>query len=334
LVISMGAPKGGSGAAMRIKLAASLFVCVAFMVGSGEAQPRAHTGPVPAKPSIDGNWRVNFILPMEATPATQQLVVSEEDAKAVAAVAGAALSDEFAKTLDPELPMLVPLSDGLAIVRGERHTRAVVQPADGKLPYTAAARKESEGPPPDGSSDNPEQRPNAERCLVGQGQPPLSSFTLDSQIQIVRTRDHVVIHVEYGEDVRIVRLNVGHAPRVLWSRLGDSIGHWEGDTLVIETVGQPDADRHRIAPTLIVPGDATVIERLTPISDRELLYQFTVIDPKIYAGPWLGEFSWFRTDKPMYEHACHEGNYSLPNILAGARHEEALAKAAAAASTR
>jgi hypothetical protein len=143
-----------------------------------------------------------------------------------------------------------------------------------------------------------------------------------------------VIHSEYGDDVRIVPLNKAHAPKVLWSRLGDSVGHWEGHTLVIETLGMPDADRIRIAPTLLVPGAATVIERLTPISERELLYQFTVVDPKTYAAPWLGEFSWFRTDKPMYESACHEGNYSLPNVLAGARHEEAVAKSAAVAVAR
>jgi len=319
---------------MRIMLAASLLACAASIAGTAEGQPRERTSSTRATPSIEGNWRVNFILPMEATPTTPQLVVSESDAKAVAAVAGAALADEFAKTLDPELPMLVAHSDGLAIVRGQRRTRAVVQPADGKLPYTAAARKEAAGPPPDGSSDNPEQRPNAERCLVGQGQAPLSSFALDSHIQIVRTRDHVVIHSEYGDDVRIVPLNNAHAPKVLWSRLGDSIGHWEGRTLVIETFGLPDADRVRLAPTLLVPGEATVIERLTPISDRELLYQFTVVDSKTYAAPWLGEFSWFRTDKPMYESACHEGNYSLPNVLAGARHEEAVAKSAAAVAAR
>jgi len=324
----------GTGDVMRIMLAASLLVCAAAFAVTADCQPRKPVGPARANPSVEGNWRVNFIMPMEATPATPDLVVSEKDAKAVAAAAGAALSDEFAKTLDPELPILVTQSDGLPIVRGQRRTRAVVQPTDGKLPYTAAARKEAGAPPPGGSYDNPEQRPNAERCLVGQGQPPLSSFALDSQIQIIRTRDHVVIHSEYGDDVRIVPLDRGHAPRVLWSRLGDSIGHWEGATLVIETVGMPDADRIRIAPTLIVPGDAKVIERLTPVSDRELLYQFTVVDPKTYAGPWLGEFSWFRTDKPIYEHACHEGNYSLPNVLAGARHEEAVARAAAAVVAR
>ncbi|MFL5297731.1 MAG: hypothetical protein ACJ798_15245 [Phenylobacterium sp.] len=315
---------------MKLTLLAPLLACAALVAGAAQAQPRAHPGHHAPRPTIEGDWRVNIILPMESTPATPELVVSEERAKAVAAIAGKALADEFAAMLDPELPMLVPLSDGLATVRGQRRTRAVVLPADGKLPYSAAARKELAGPPPDTPLDSYEQRSNAERCLVGQGQPPLSSFLLDSQMHILSTPGYVVIHVEYGDDVRIVPLTATHAPKVFWSPLGDSIAHWERGTLVIETVGMPDADRFHIAPNLIVPGDATVIERLTPISDRELLYQFTVIDPKTFTAPWLGEFSWFRTDKRMYESACHEGNYSLPNILAGARHEEAVARAATA----
>jgi hypothetical protein len=314
---------------MRNKLAASVIACALAVAATAEGRPHAHAGP--ARPSLEGMWRVNFILPMESTPATPQLVVSEKDQKAVAAVAGAAMAEMFIKGLDPEFPMLVTQSDGLAIVRGQRRTRAVVQPADGKLPYTAAVRKELDGPPPPDIADNPEQRPNGERCLVGSGQPPLSSFALDSQIQIVRTREQVVIHSEYSDDVRVVALSKTHAPTQTWTRMGDSIGHWEGRTLVIETIGMPDADRVHIGPILVVPGAATVIERLTPISDKELLYQFTVVDPKAYAAPWLGEFSWFRTDKLIYESACHEGNHSLPNILAGARYEEAVARAAAGA---
>lgn len=300
-------------------------LALALIAGSAGAKP--HPAPKVEAPSIEGYWRVNFILPMEAPPGVAKLIVSEEEAKAVAAVAGKAMSDEFAKMLDPELPMLVPQSDGLPIVRGQRRTRAVVIPADGKLPYTDAARKELAGPPPPDLMDNPEQRNNAERCLVGQGQPPLSSFALDSQIQILSTPDHLVIHVEYGDDVRIIPLTRTHAPQRLWSRLGDSIAHWEGKTLVIETIGMPDGDRFHIAPTLLVPGDSIVIEKLTPISDRELLYQFTVIDPKVYSAPWLGEFSWFRTDKQIYESACHEGNYALRNILSGARSKDRPAAA-------
>jgi hypothetical protein len=285
------------------------------------------------RPDIEGNWRVNFLLPMEASATTgPKLAVSEQEAKGIGAAFGKAMSDEFAASLDPEVPMLVTQSDGLPIVRGQRRTRAVVLPADGKLPYSAAVRKELTTQGPDIPTDNPEQRPNAERCLVGQGQPPLSSFALDSHIQIVRTPGYVVIHVEYGDDVRIIPLTRTHAPKVLWSRLGDSIGHWEGRTFVVETIGMPDADRFHIAPNLIVPGDGKVIERLKPLSGRELLYQFTIIDPKTYTAPWLGEFSWFRTDKRMFESACHEGNHSLPNILSGARHQEAVARAKVAAA--
>jgi hypothetical protein len=319
--------------AMTTGLAASL-LALAVGVGVGGSalgQPHAPGRPAAAKPSLDGNWRVNFTLAMEAPPSTPDLIVSEKDAKLVAAAVGKAMSDQFAAGLDPELPELVLHSDGLPIVRGQRRTRAVILPADGKLPYTAAARKESMSEPPAGANANPEERPNAERCLVGSGQPPLTSFALDSQMQIISTLGEVVIHTEYGDDVRIVRLTNAHTPPAMWTRMGDSIGHWEGATLVIETVGQPDADRDRIAPFLIVPGEATVIERLTPISNRELLYQFTVVAPKAYAAPWMGEFSWFRTAKPMYESACHEGNYALPNVLAGARHEAALARATVAA---
>src|SRR5436190_2240007 len=151
--------------AMKFIPVASLLVCAACISGAVGAQPRAYPGPHRARPSIEGDWRVNIVLP-----------------------------------------------------------------ADGKLPYTAAARKELAGPPSSEPLDNPEQRSNAERCLVGQGQPPLSSFLLDSQIQILRTRDHVVIHVEYGDDVRIIRLTKKHGPKMFWSPLGDSIAHWERET--------------------------------------------------------------------------------------------------------
>ncbi len=144
-----------------------------------------------------------------------------------------------------------------------------------------------------------------------------------NRLQILQTREYVVIHTEYGDDVRIVPFTNMHAPTVFQGQLGDSIARWDGNALVIETIGLPDGSRRRSFPTLLVPGESKVIERLTRISNSELLYQFTVIDPKTFAAPWLGEFSWYRTRQPIYESACHEGNYSLPGILAGARREEA-----------
>jgi hypothetical protein len=297
------------------------------------AAPHTDTRPAPPRQSLDGVWGSNFIMPLEATPATPNLIASEAEAKAIAAAVGGAISNAIA--LDPEVPWLVRNSMGLPIVRGQRRTRLIVQPLDGQAPYTAAARKEVEAGPRNAPRDNPEQRPSAERCLVGGGQAPMTALSFaGALLQILVTRDNVVLHTAFGGDVRIVPLTVTHGPKALASRLGDSIGHWEGPTLVIETVGLPDADRFRLFPFLIVSGDAKVIERLTPISDRELLYQFTVIDPKTYTAPWLAEFSWFRTDRPLLEYACHEGNYSLPDILAGARYEEAAAKTAAASGAR
>ncbi len=310
---------------MRTRISAGVALCAAAIACAAAAGP----APKGQRPTLEGTWTANFVLVMEAPDKTPDLVVSASQAKLVAAAEEKAMSDFFSMALDPEVPDLMAKVEGLPVVRGQFRTRALVQPAGGKLPYTPAARKEvdsTEAPPE--VLDNPEQRPNGERCLVGLGQPPIASFNFENVLQLIRTRDSVAIHTEYGDDLRVVPITDKHGPKALWGRMGDSIGRWEGDTLVVETVGQPDDDRFRLAPFLIVSGEAIVVERFSPVSDRELLYQFTVIDPKVFTAPWMAEFSWYRTTRPMYEHACHEGNYSLPNILAGARHEEAVRAAA------
>lgn len=314
-----------------------LFAAIALQASSALGSPpapkphmfRARTAL--GQPNLEGMWSANFLLTFEAQKDAPTLTLPEPQAKALGAARAKRVAAEFEHFLDPETPAQMQTIDGLPIVRGERRTRLVTLPADGRLPYTAAARAElakQSGPDP---ADNPEERPNSERCLVGDGQPPLTSFTFGDQLQILQTRDHVVIHTEYGDDLRVIPFTDRHRPALFRSRLGDSIARWEGATLVIETVRLPDSDRSHFYPTLLVPGEATVVERLTRVSARELLYQFTVIDPKVYSATWSGEFSWYATDKPMYEHACHEGNYSLSGILAGARHDEAVAKAKASA---
>ncbi len=276
------------------------------------------------QPDLEGMWSANFLLAFETSADASGLVVSEAEARRLAA-SRAKEVDAFFGKLDPEVPTLLIGVDGLPLVRGERRTRLVTEPSDGRLPYTAAARKELENGPGEPKFDNPEDRPTTERCLVGDGQPPFTTLTFGDQLQILQTRDHVVLHSEYGDDIRVIPFAKKHRPEVFRSLLGDSIAHWEGNTLVIETIRLPDADRYRLLPALIVSGDSTVVERLTRVSGRELLYQFTVIDPKVFSGPWSAEFSWYATDKRMFEHACHEGNYSLSGILGGARHDEAIA---------
>ncbi len=216
------------------------------------------------------------------------------------------------------------------MVRGQYRTRQVVEPADGMLPLTRgmrrqlgfieqALRTQAEPPFP---KDGPEVRPNWERCVVGWGQPPIASTGDINPRQIVQTKDAVVILTEYGPDLRIIPFTDKHGPLLQASALGDAIARWDGETLVIETVGLPAKDTLRPFPTLFVPPTAKVIERYTRVSKTELLYQYTVVDPSVYTAPWLAEYSLFATSRPIYEFACHEGNYSLPNILAGARQQE------------
>jgi len=289
------------------------------------------------QPDLQGVWNTHFILPMEASPDMPSLTLPEAEAAAYARKLSAEAGKLAIFAQDPEVAEI--RSDesrsSLAIVRGQRRTRQVVQPADGMLPLTRGARGQmrfieqalrTQAEPPF-SKDDPEVRPNWERCVVGWGQPPVVSTGDINPRQIVQTKDAVVILSEYGPDLRIIPFTDKHGPLLQASALGDAIAHWEGDTLVIETIGMPAKDAIRPFPTLFVPASAKVIERYTRVSRTELLYQYTVIDPSIYTGPWLAEYSLFASPRPLYEFACHEGNYSLPNILAGARQQERQSQA-------
>jgi hypothetical protein len=315
-----------------------LFGLAAWVVGFAAAATAAPAAKPAHKPSIEGLWAHNYILVFESPANAPGLVVTgDAEAKTIAATEIKQTSEFFIQGLDPEVPALLAQSDGLPVVRGERRSRILVEPADGKLPYRPQVRAQLSGPPPPdppNAFDDPERRPNAERCLVGIGQPPLSSLSFAWVLQILKTPGAVAIHAEYGDDVRVVPITDKHGPKTFISRLGDSIGHWEDDTLVVETIGMPAGDSFRLAPMVLISEAAVVTERFTPVSDKELLYQFTVNDPKLYTAPWRAEFSWHRTKKQMYEHACHEGNYSLSDELAGARYLERTAKAATAAGTR
>ncbi len=273
-------------------------------------------------PSIEGVWMSNFVLPLEASPRTPMLVVPEAAAKQIALGYAKGVGDALDKQLDPEVPETMRNVEGLPVVRGERRTRAVVIPASGMLPYTAEAQAEMKRGNGMGGLDNIEERPNWERCVRSLGQPPVFPIGSGNPREFVQRPDQIVIHTEYGDEARIIPFTDKHQPKMFWGLLGDSIARWEGNTLVIETIGLPDKDRIRLFPTYIVSGESKVIERYTRLSQDELLYQFTVIDPKVYSAPWLGEFSIYKSNKRLFEHACHEGNYSVPNILRAARVKE------------
>ncbi|NQX88879.1 MAG: hypothetical protein HRT77_09455, partial [Halioglobus sp.] len=166
-----------------------------------------------------------------------------------------------------------------------------------------------------------------ERCIVGFGStggPPMLPVLYNNHYQFVQTPDEVLILVEMNHNVRTIRLDDKPLPHAVKPWLGDSIGHWDGDTLVVRTSQfHPQQNlRAAIKHQLYMTTDSMVEERFTRINAHEILYQFTVTDASIYTQPWRGELMLRTAEGPIYEYACHEGNYGLPNILAGARQEE------------
>jgi len=168
-----------------------------------------------------------------------------------------------------------------------------------------------------GPYDDPEIRPLAERCLLGFGStagPPMLPVLYNNLKRIVQTDDHVMILAEMVHDVRIIRLNQEHAPAHIRNWLGDSVGTWEGDTLVVDTTNFNDSPALNGATS-----NLHVVERFTRLSNESLLYEFTVEDPAVWTSSWSGEYIWPMTGNRVYEYACHEANYSFRGILVGAR---------------
>ena len=155
------------------------------------------------------------------------------------------------------------------------------------------------------------------------GPPMLPNGFYNNNYTIVQTADHIMIFTEQVHDVPIIRMGEPMPmPEHMRPWMGDSWGHWEGDTLVIETT---NLSAKQANGTLTYPGgsdEMRVTERLTRVDETTINYEFTVIDPETYTAEWGGEVPMKALDGLIYEYACHEGNYALGNILRGARYEE------------
>jgi hypothetical protein len=178
-----------------------------------------------------------------------------------------------------------------------------------------------------GESDHPEARTLSDRCLISfgsnAGPPMLPNYFYNNNYTIVQTADHVVIFTEMVHDARIVRLGAAsNLPPQMTSWFGDSIGRWEGDTLVIETTNIQPAQLAQSGPLWAYRGASPafkVTEWITRSGPDTLRYRFRVEDPISLTAPFTGELPFNRLDEPLYEYACHEGNHAMTNILAGAR---------------
>ncbi len=211
----------------------------------------------------------------------------------------------------------------LARVDGVKRSSLIVDPPDGKVPALTAAARERNQARGRGFNryNSAEDRPLSERCIVGFGTtagPPMLPVLYNNNYQIVQTPNYVMIMVEMIHDVRVIRMNGTHAPSSVRSLFGDSVGHWEGDTLVMDTTNFTDKTRFRGSSE-----NLHVIERFQRIDPGTILYRATIDDPSTFSKTWTVEYPFVVTAGPIFEYACHEGNYAMTDILGGARKTEA-----------
>ncbi|MEM7414596.1 MAG: hypothetical protein AAF389_03805 [Gemmatimonadota bacterium] len=229
----------------------------------------------------------------------------------------------------------VDAGDEVAVIRGEARSSLLTYPVDGQRPPMTAEGRARQAAIADFNRqfeqyDNPENRPLAERCIMSFGSnggpPMLPNYFYNNNYTIVQTPDHVLIMTEMVHDARVVRLGEpSPLPHHMRPWMGDSWGHWAGDTLVIETTNiHADQILLGMSAAAFAPSEGiTVTERLVRVSEDHIEYTFTISDPILFEDEMRGEVPFTRLDGALYEYACHEANYAMENVLRGARAEEA-----------
>ena len=324
-----------------LKVATAAIMLGAF--SSGIAQdyevPRTEWG----VPDFQGIWRNNTVMPFQR-PAElgNKRAYTEEEALRLEREAQQRVEQDN-EPLDPDRPApaaeaLPPVGNYdlfwtdrgmfLPTIDGEFRTSAIIDPPNGRIPERVAGfndrMRELRANRP-ARNDGPEGRSLGERCILAFGNssgPVMSPVMYNSHMQIVQSPGYVTIAVEMVHDARIIKIaderSPGAAAQQKW--MGDSIGRWEGDTLVVETRHYNHGMNYLGAPV----DNLTVIETFRREGQNKIVYGFTVDDPTVYTSQWSGEYPLTRMDEPVYEYACHEGNYGIIGILAGARRLEVM----------
>jgi hypothetical protein len=318
-------------------LGAALALLSAPAFAQAYQPPRTPDG----KPDLQGVWTNASLTTLERTRQFPALIIPKEQATRMETQRAQMMRAQNA----PSNPNAGAPTDGNAnagynsfwldpgtrygVVKGESRSSWIVEPADGRIPYTAAAKKHFDDrlAKVRGTWDGPEIRPQGERCIVGFGStagPPMVNVLYNNHYQIVQTKDHVVITAEMIHDARLIPIGEKRPAKGFDQWLGNSVGWWEGDTLVVETRNFHHDIRVRpnMGDSYYVGENATVTERFTRASADGIQYEFTVSDAQAFTQPWRGEMTMTASKDPMYEYACHEGNYALAGILAGARRDD------------
>ena len=327
---------------MRYLIFATLLSCSASYAYE---PPRMPDG----KPSLQGMWSNASITRLQRGREHSSLIIEEGKVDELTSAHPQVVRQRTDDHLDPNDGLLDGSDLGrgrgynafwidpgreYGLVKGTRRSSWIVDPANGRIPRNPQAQiREEEDESSSGNrrsaAEGPESRSLGERCIIGfggTGGPPMLNTLYNNTYQIVQTSDYVMILVEMVHDARIVPIKSKpikskqeYNPTVpRW--LGNSVGWWEGDTLVVETQNWHPAQASRGPVATTTEGKVT--ERFTRYSDRQIFYEFTVEDPNLYTQAWKGEMSFNAIDGQVYEYSCHEGNLGLEGILQGAREQE------------
>ena len=324
----------------------SLLLCAVATCSGAQAQNGT-------RPDLEGVWSNASLTNLTRRAGIEKLVVTAEEAQAIAAripiggIEGGFDEDDGVNNT-PEAGgddfgaraynhFWVDPGSNLAMVKGEYRTSYIINPENGQVPRL-------ENPTTDyqrtnfgsryvtgiGNADGPEALPLSERCILSEGKagPAMQSGLYNNNYEFVQTDDYVVINVEQMHDARIIPVfdsaeeaRANRRPEVLQQYMGDSVGWYEGDALVVETINVNPLQMQQSSTAITKNGKVT--ERFTRYSDNEIVYRFIVEDSDLYSQPWTAELSFYDIGGQLYEYACHEGNYSMPGTLAGARRLEA-----------
>jgi hypothetical protein len=283
-------------------------------------------------PDLQGLWTNASITTLERPSWASKLVLTPEEAVKAEGEYQAWLAridspTEVSRGVGGYNSFWLDPGSKFGVVHGEIRTSWIVDPPTGRVPYSAEGAREATaaGTKQFGDFSGPEVRSLGERCIVGYGStsgPPMLNVLYNNNYQIVQTPDTVMILVEMVHDVRYIHMDGRpHLPANVRQWMGDSLGHWEGDTLVVDTTNFTDKTRFRGSSE-----NLHVVERFTRVDPGTILYKVTIDDPTTFTKPWTLEYPFLATRCPIFEYACHEGNYAMPDILGGARLAEKAAE--------
>ena len=303
---------------------------IAALLAGGRAVVAERSSSIP---DLQGTWNGSTLTPLQRPEQFKERIAFTPD-EAAEYVRGS--SDRIRARLptSADRQMQIDIDDTFVEVEqmpldGLR-TSLIVDPPNGMLPALLPAAKARLAARPKRSFEDPETFGLAERCLLGNfgasggslASPPMvPSQAIPSFYRIVQTETHVMIFTEWMHDARIIRLNGTHLPSAIRSWLGDSIGHYEGQTLVVDTTNFR-SESHNLD-----SGERLhVVERFARVDAKTLRYRVTVEDPDTWATPWTAEWPFRASDAALISVECHEGNYAIENFLRGARADERRAE--------